>query len=96
MDNIKKFAGSVSQDDFVLGLLLARGVETSGDIWEKLIECNHCKFAKQCAELSAVMEAQDKNPRCGQIIDILLGEISPDDKSIEVLPHYPEDGKSFL
>ena len=96
MDKINKFVGSVSQDDFVLGLLLARGVETSGDIWEKVIDCNHCKFAKQCAEFSQYMEAQDKNPRCGQIIDILLGELSPDADSIEALPHYPEDGKSFL
>ena len=48
MDKIKKLVGSVTQDDFVLGLLLARGVESSGDIWEKVIDCNHCKFAKQC------------------------------------------------
>ena len=79
MNQINKLVGSVSQDDFILGLLLARDVETSGDIWEKLIDCNHCKFAKQCAEICSAMEAQDKNPTCGQVINLLLGEIQVED-----------------
>ena len=79
MDKVKKFEGSISQDDFVLGLLLARGVETSGDIWEKIIDCNHCKFAKQCAEICSTMEDNDKNPTCGQVINLLLGEIKVED-----------------
>ena len=79
MDKIKKFAGSVSQDDFVLGLLLARDVETSGDIWEKVIDCNHCKFAKQCAEICSTLDDLGKNPTCADVINLLLGEIAIDE-----------------
>ena len=82
MDVIKKLEGSISQDNFVLGLLLARGVETSGDIWEKVIDdCNHCKFAKQCAELCATLKDHDKNPTCREVINLLLGEIKVEDIS---------------
>lgn len=76
---MEKLIGSVSQDDFILGLLSARGVETSGDIWEKLMDCNHCKFVKQCKQLGDAMEQLNKHPRCGQIVDMLLGEIKPED-----------------
>ena len=76
MYKIKKFEGSISQDDFVLGLLLARGVESSGDIWEKVIDCNHCKFAKQCEEVCSALEDIGKNPTCREVINLLLGEIS--------------------
>ncbi len=79
MDKIKKFEGSISQDDFVLGLLLARGVESSGDLWEKVMDCNHCKFVKQCKAVGDAFADQDKNPSCGQIIDLLLGEIKVED-----------------
>lgn len=75
MDKIRKFEGSISQDDFILGLLQARGVETSGDIWEKVIDCNHCKFAKQCTEICSTLDDHGKNPTCHDVINILLGEI---------------------
>lgn len=80
---MKKLIGSVSQDEFVRGLLLARGVETSGDIWEKLMDCNHCMFVKQCTELGDAMEQWNKHPRCGQIVDLLLGELKPEDLPAE-------------
>jgi hypothetical protein len=76
---MEKLLGSVSQDDFVLGLLLARGVETLGDVWEKCIDCNHCKFVKQCKAVGDAFADQDKNPSCGQIIDLLLGELKVED-----------------
>ena len=79
MDKIKKLVGSVSQDDFVLGLLSARDVETSGDIWEKVVDCNHCKFAKQCTELCSILDDQNKNPTCREVINLLLGEIKVED-----------------
>jgi hypothetical protein len=79
MDKIRKLEGSVSQDDFILGLLQARGVETLGDIWEKHIDCNHCKFAKQCKAIGDAFADQDKNPACGQIVDLLLGDIKVED-----------------
>lgn len=73
--DIKKFEGVVSTDDFVNGLLLASGVETLGDVWEKLLDCNRCKFAKQCKEIGDACAEQDKNPACGEIIDLLLGDL---------------------
>lgn len=73
--DIKKFEGSVSTDEFVNALLLARGVESLGNVWEKLIGCNHCKFAKQCKEISDACAELDKNPACGEIIDLLLGDL---------------------
>ena len=79
MDKIKKLVGSVTQDDFVLGLLLARGVESSGDIWEKVIDCNHCKFAKQCEELCSALDGIGKNPACRDVVNLLLGEIEVKD-----------------
>ena len=79
MDNINTLVGSVTQEDFVLGLLLARDVKTSGDIWEKVIDCNHCKFVKQCNIIGDHLGDQDKFATCGQIIDLLLGEIKVED-----------------
>lgn len=79
MDNIKKLVGSISQDDFILGLLLARDVNTSGDIWEKVIDCNHCKFAKQCEEICSALDDFGKNPTCRDVINLLLGEIALDE-----------------
>lgn len=75
---MEELIGSVNQDEFVRGLLLAHGVETSGDIWEKLIDCKYCSFAKQCQKLGDAMEQMNKNPRCGQIVDMLLGELKPE------------------
>lgn len=79
MDTIKNFVGSITIEDFINGLLLARGVETLGDIWEKHIDCNHCKFAKQCKAIGDTFADQDKNPACGQIVDLLLGDIKVED-----------------
>lgn len=81
---MEELIGSVSNEDFILGLLSARGVETSGDIWEKLMDCNHCKFTKQCQKLGGIMEQQGKNPRCGQIVDMLLGELKPEDIPVTI------------
>ena len=79
MDKIQKLVGSISQDDFILGLLLARDVNSSGDIWEKVIDCNHCKFAKQCEEICTSLDNYNKNPKCRDVINLLLGEIKVED-----------------
>jgi hypothetical protein len=76
---MEKFIGSVNQDEFVQGLLLARGVETCGDIWEQLMDCNHCKFVQQCKQLGDMLEQLNKHPRCGQIVDMLMGGLQPED-----------------
>ena len=82
--DIKKFEGSVSQGEFIQGLLLARGVETFGDIWEKMIDCSHCKFAKQCDAITEHYVGKYKNPRCGQIIDLLTGVVSAKDLEVKI------------
>lgn len=75
MDEIKKLEGSVSIEDFMRGLLLARDVETLGDVWEQGMDCNHCIFVKQCKAIGDHFDAEGKNPTCGQIVDILLGDL---------------------
>lgn len=77
--DINTFVGSVSIEDFINGLLLTRGVDTLGDVWEKLLDCNHCKFAEQCKAIGDYFDMQNKNPTCGQIIDFLLGDIKEED-----------------
>lgn len=79
---IEELAGSIDQNYFVQGLLLASKDSSLGDMWEKCVSCSHCLFAKQCAAVSELMETNGKNPRCGQVVDILLGDLSPEDKSI--------------
>ena len=86
--DIKKFENSVSTDDFIKGLLLASKNNSLGEMWEKCVTCPNCLFAKQCGHICEQMEARGKNPTCGQVIDILLGELSLDDKSISDLPYY--------
>jgi hypothetical protein len=88
MVKIEDLAGSVDQNYFVQGLLLASTKNSLGEIWEKCVTCPHCLFAKQCGNLSAIMEANGKNPTCGQVVDILLGDLSAEDKSIPGLPYY--------
>ena len=77
--DMSNFVGSVTIEDFVNGLLLARGVETLGDVWEKVMDCNHCRFVKQCKVIGEHFEDQDNNPTCGKIIDLLLGDIKVED-----------------
>lgn len=88
MVKIEDLAGSCDQNYFIQGLLLASTNNSLGEMWEKCVTCPHCLFAKQCGNLSELMEAQGKNPTCGQVVDILLGNLSPDDKSIPDLPYY--------
>ena len=86
MENkINELAGSCDQNMFIQGLLLASKDNSLGEMWEKCVTCPHCLFAKQCGNLSEQMEARGQNPRCGQVIDILLGDLDPEDKSIPKL-----------
>ena len=97
MENkINELAGSYDQNMFIQGLLLASRNNSLGEQWEKVVTCPHCIFAKSCGLLSEQMEACGQNPRCGQVVDILLGDLNPDDESIPKLPYYPDQGKSIL
>lgn len=96
MVKIEDLAGSIDQNGFIQGLLLVSTKNSLGEIWEKCVTCPHCPFAKQCENLGDLMEVQGKNPTCGQIVDILLGDISPDDERIDKLPYYPDASESFL
>lgn len=76
---MEKLFGSVSVVDFVEGLLAANGVNTYGDIWERLLDCNHCMYREQCHKIGDALDQLHKYPTCGQIIDLLTGEIGPED-----------------
>lgn len=93
---ISELAGSMDQNYFVQGLLLASKGNSLGEMWEKCVSCPNCLFAKPCGLLSEQMEARGQNPRCGQVVDILLGDLSPEDEGIDKLPYCPEQRKSFL
>ena len=93
---IEELAGSYDQNYFIQGLLLASPHNSLGEMWEKCVSCPNCLFAKSCGLLSEQMEARGQNPTCGQVVDILLGDLSPEDASIRKLPHYPDMGKSIL
>lgn len=87
MVKIEDLAGSCDQNYFVQGLLLASKDNSLGEMWEKCVTCPRCLFAKQCGNLGELMEARGKNPTCGQVVDILLGSLSPDDKRIPNITH---------
>lgn len=76
---MEKLIGSITTEDFINSLLLARGVESLGDLWEHHITCNQCPFVKQCKTIGDLLGDQDKIPTCGQIIDLLLGDINVED-----------------
>ena len=82
---IEDLAGKCDQNYFVQGLLMASKNNSLGEMWEKCVECPHCLFAKQCASLGELMEAKGKNPTCGQVVDILLGDLDPNDESVQDL-----------
>jgi hypothetical protein len=85
MVKIKELAGSYDQNYFIQGLLLASKNNSLGEMWEKCVKCPNCLFAKSCGLLSQQMEARGQNPHCGQVVDILIGDLSPDDNSIPKL-----------
>ena len=84
-NKIKEFEGSCGTDMFLSGLTLVSTKATLGYAWEKVVTCPHCIFAKQCASLGELMEAKSKNPTCGQVVDILLGDLDPNDESVQDL-----------
>ena len=88
---IEDLAGSCDQNYFIQGLLLSSPKNSLGEMWEKCVKCPNCLFAKQCGNLSMLMEAQGKNPTCGQVVDILLGDLSPDDESIPKLSEWEDE-----
>lgn len=81
MENIKKFEGSVSQDDLILNMVSVSKTNTLGEIWEKCVTCNHCDFQEQCATICTALEEQSpsKNPTCRDVINTLLGELKIED-----------------
>ena len=85
MDKINQLAGSVDQNELIQGLLLASKKNSLGEQWEKCVTCPQCLFAKQCGALSEEMEARGQNPSCSNVVDILLGDLNPDDVSIPKL-----------
>ena len=79
MTDIKKFEGSITTDMFFEGLLRGGRSVTYGTIWEKCVTCEHCLFAKQCQAIGDYYTELDKNPRCGQIVDLLMGELKAEE-----------------
>ena len=80
MDKIKELEGSVSTEDFILGLLQVSKNNTLGEIWEKCISCPQCVFAPKCEKLcDAADDLGSPINRCSEVIRILLGETKFED-----------------
>ena len=78
--DIKNIKGSVSLDNFMEDLLSAVKVKTLGQLWEDHVSCNNCKYREICHELCEKLENErDINLYCSQVIDILTGELDPED-----------------
>lgn len=75
----EKYFDSVTLEEYIRGLLYSRGNNTLGDVWEKCVKCDTCLFADKCHKLGSAMEDQGKNPTCGQVINILLGDLKPEE-----------------
>lgn len=88
---LQELAGSIDQNYFVQGLLLASQDSSLGEMWEKSVTCPRCLFAKQCGHLTEIMEKRGKNPTCGQTVDILLGDLDPEDESISPLSEWEDE-----
>ena len=73
--DIKKYEGSISIEELVDGLLSTNNYHSFGDIWEKCITCNNCKFRESCRVLSA----EKTEITCAQVIDLLLGDLRSED-----------------
>jgi hypothetical protein len=78
MNRLEKFVGSISTDDFILGLLHASKTNHLGEVWEKFVACPNCMFKEQCNAMTDVFEDMEPplNPPCRDVINLLLGEIS--------------------
>ena len=81
MNRIKKFEGSVSNEEFILGLLSASKTNHLGEVWEKFVACPECSFKNQCQAMGEVFEDMEPalNPPCRDVVNLLLGEISVGD-----------------
>jgi hypothetical protein len=68
--DIKNLKGSVSITDFVDDLCTGSSSETLGALWEKSVDCNHCKYVESCRAIADEYE----NINCRQVVDYLLGD----------------------
>jgi hypothetical protein len=68
--NIKNLKSSVSLTDFIDDLCTGSGETTLGALWEKNVDCNHCKYREQCHALGEEYDGIT----CDQVVDYLLGD----------------------
>ena len=78
--DIKNLNGSVSLIDFIDDLCTGSGETTLGALWEKNVDCNHCKYREQCHALGEVYE----DITCDQVVDYLLGDLDLEKLGTEV------------
>jgi hypothetical protein len=77
--DIKNVKGNLSTEEFIKELLPAARIGTLGELWEDKVDCNHCKFRDTCKELcDKVDEEYGVNLYCNQVIEILLGNLDPE------------------
>lgn len=75
--DIKELKGTMTTSNFVEGLVDQKKAESLGEVWEDIVDCNHCPYTAQCKAISDYYEDQGINLYCGQVIDYLLGDLDP-------------------
>lgn len=72
--------GSVPFDDYIDDILLSSKMDKLGELWEKVVKCDRCKFKQTCHDLAEkVYDEKGINITCNQVIDILYGDLDIDD-----------------
>lgn len=75
--DIKELKGTMDLSDFAEGLVSQKKAKSLGEVWENIVDCNHCPYKEKCQAISDYIQKKyDVNTYCRQIIDYLLGDMS--------------------
>ena len=75
--DIKELKGTMTTSDFLEGLVDQKKSKSLGEVWEGIVDCNHCNYKEQCRAISdQIQDEYDVNVYCRQVIDYLLGDMS--------------------
>lgn len=72
--DIKELKGSLALTDFADALVSSTRSKSFGDLWEKSVNCNDCKYRETCKAVADQLEDEGININCRDFIDLLLGD----------------------
>lgn len=75
--DIKELKGTMTISDFAEGLVGQKKAKSLGQVWEDIVDCNHCPYKEKCQAIcDYIAEEYDVSAYCRQVIDYLLGDMS--------------------